>query len=686
MSVLECDEVLLSHGLSRSEIETISTILNSQESLSPQAQWIHLSQWLLTQSHIPFAAHYYLYQWIYRHHHSGLASIWSPTRARIQQSHLKQLMDEQGFEDYEMLHQWSVRQPEAYWQAVIRRLNIQFHQPPQSICLAPEDPEQPTWLPGAQLNIVQSCLAANKNRPAIIEATPDLILTTYSYGQLADKVTQIAQACAYQKIGVGDPVALILPFNFMAVATYLALIQIGAVAVMIPESFSSEEIKTRLEIVDATWAITQNHLIRGGKTLSLYEKVCKAHAAVKIIVYQEGAAEKSRIRQQDLTGINFLSHRKSVTPAVVSAETPMTLLFSSGTTGKPKAIPWDHTTPIKVAADAHFHQDLHAEDVLAWPTSLGWMMGPWLVFASLLNGATMGLYQDGPQTHEFGQFVEKARVTVLGLVPSLVRAWRESRCMEGLDWHAIKAFSSTGECSNTEDMVYLSALAGYKPIIEYCGGTEIGGAYLTSTVVQPNVPAAFSTPALGIDITLLPESSADSDANRGEVALMGVSMGLSRRLLNADHHEVYFARMPKASNGQPLRRHGDLLKKIGSGYYKALGRADDTMNLGGIKISAAEIERTLASLSFLRESAAVAIAPEGGGPEALIIFAVLRAAAEPPSSEQQSEYERAIGTEIKTRLNPLFKVQKVIWMAQLLRTASGKILHRELKKLAQQAP
>src|SRR3990167_10796220 len=133
------------------------------------------------------------------------------------------------------------------------------------------------------------------------------------------------------------------------------------------------------------------------------------------------------------------------------------------------------------------------------------MMGPWLIFAALINQATLVLYTETPQTKAFGEFIEKAKITMLGVVPTLVANWRQSKCMETLNWQTIKIFSSTGECSNESDMSYLMKLGGGKPIIEYCGGTEIGGAYLSSTVIQDNYPAQFSTPTMGTQFFILDE-------------------------------------------------------------------------------------------------------------------------------------------------------------------------------------
>ncbi len=148
--------------------------------------------------------------------------------------------------------------------------------------------------------------------------------------------------------------------------------------------------------------------------------------------------------------------------------------------------------------DGHCHQDIHPNDIVAWPTNIGWMMGPWLIFATLWNDATMTLYEGAPLGEGFTRFVRDARVTVLGVVPSLVRAWRAGGFLREGDWSAERLFSSTGEPSNQEDYLWLMSRNGYRaPVIEYLGGTEIGGGHLTGTVVQTASPATFTTPLSG---------------------------------------------------------------------------------------------------------------------------------------------------------------------------------------------
>ena len=298
------------------------------------------------------------------------------------------------------------------------------------------------------------------------------------------------------------------------------------------------------------------------------------------------------------------------------------------------------------------------------------MMGPWLVYAALMNKATMALFSGAPTTRRFGQFVQDAGVTMLGLVPSLVSAWRRTGCLDGLDWSGIRAFSSTGECSNPRDMLFLMSRAGYKPVIEYCGGTEIGGGYITGTVVQHAAPATFSTPALGSDLVILDEQGRPAD--RGEVFLVPPSMGLSLKMLNRDHHEEYYADTPQGPQGQLLRRHGDQMQRFANGYFRAHGRADDCMNLGGIKVSSLQIEEVVGGVEGVRETAAVAVSPPAGGPSMLVVYAVPAGETEWSAADLRSAMQQAIAAE----LNPLFKVHNVVITEALPRTASNKVLRR----------
>jgi acetyl-CoA synthetase len=242
--------------------------------------------------------------------------------------------------------------------------------------------------------------------------------------------------------------------------------------------------------------------------------------------------------------------------------------------------------------------------------------------------------------------------------------------MEKYDWSAIKCFSSTGESSNPVEMEYLMKLAGNKPVIEYCGGTEIGGGYVTSTLIQTNIPSTFSTPALGSEFVILDENNRLAD--KGEVFLIPPAMGLSFQLLNKNHHEVYYQNTPEIS-GKLLRRHGDYLVKMTNGYYRVMGRTDDSMNLGGIKVSSLQIEELVNSHVAVMESAAIAVNPENGGPSLLVLYIV------PNGFIDKELIQHELQKLIKQKLNPLFKIHDIVITEKLPRTASNKIMRRVLR-------
>ncbi len=599
------------------------------------------------------------------------ASVWTPTPEFIATTNLAWLMKTVGMDSYDELHAWSVEHREEFWRLAIERLDVRFDQPFQRVADLSNGVEAPRWLPGARLNIVESCFSAPAESPAIHYQAEGGELSVMSYGELKALTGRVATNLRRLGYRPGDALAILMPMTTEAVAIYLGIVAAGCVVVGIADSFRPREIATRLRLAGAVAVFTQDVLLRGGKEFPLYANAVEAEVLAAIVI---PARENLSVplRAGDCTWHDFL---KIDAPWEATPRDPadaMNILFSSGTTGEPKAIPWTQTTPIKCGVDAHFHQNVHPGDVLVWPTNIGWMMGPWLIFASLMNRAAMGLYYGAPTGCEFGRFVQDVGTTMLGLVPSLVRTWRNSGCLEGLDWSSIQLFSSTGECSSADDMRWLMQVPGGRPVIEYCGGTEIGGAYITGTVARPCVAGTFNTPTLGLDFVILDEDGQPADA--GELFIVPPSIGLANSLLNKDHHEVYFAGTPRGSKGETLRRHGDQMERLPGGYWRAQGRADDTMNLGGIKVSSAEIEQVLQSVAGIIETAAIAVAPSDG-PSQLVIYAV-QAGSQGANKEQLAA---AMQGAIKRDLNPLFKIHDLILVESLPRTASNKVMRRELR-------
>jgi acetyl-CoA synthetase len=640
------------------------------------AQWRAFVDDLRAGPDLPFEVHWTAFERIFarRKPEHGPPVVWTPDERALTRSNLAESMRELGFETFSAFHRWSVTDKAGFWTHVLRRLGTVFTKPPETILDLTHGVTRPRWLAGAALNCVDSCFTAPPDRPAIIAGSERGDgLSVLTYGDLERLVNRVASGLRAHGVGPDTAVALYMPMTVECVAAYLGLIRAGCRVVSIADSFSPAEVRVRMDIAGARLVLTVDRYIRAGKPMPLYEKVREA-GAPQAIVIPSGAAAPS-LRKGDLLWDELLSPNPDFASETGDPYRFTNILFSSGTTGEPKAIPWTHATPLKCGMDGHYHQDIHPDDVAAWPTNIGWMMGPWLIYAALMNRATMALYEGAPHEPGFVRFVRDAGVTVLGVVPSLVRAWRTSGAMEGVDWRGIRVFSSTGEPSNRYDYLWLMSRTGYRaPVIEYLGGTEIGGGHITGTVVQPASPSTFTTPALGVDFVILDEKGRPvKEGENGELFLIPPALGMSQTLLNRDHDSVYYAGCPSGPNGEALRRHGDQTLRLARGFYRSQGRADDTMNLGGIKVSALELERVAEAHDAVYECAAVAVQPEGEGAEHLVVFVV------PARDIDRETLLKDLRAMIARQLNPLFKVYDLVLTDHLPRTASNKLMRRALR-------
>ncbi len=670
---------LQAHGIDHEHSRELAIKINAYiNKYKGQACWQHLLTDVLPRIN-DIKLLRLLYHTVYPDWKHEPAVAWLPSDATIKQSNIYRALQELNISDYSKLHEFSYQNQQKFWDYTFNKLNIKFNTAYQQLVDLSNGVENADWLPGANFNITESIFNGDANAIAIIQQAEEGALNTMTYGELDSLSNRIANSLKEFGFAVGDAIAIYMPMHANACAIYLGVIKAGLIAVPIAESFAPKEIQTRVSIGKAKAIFCQDYLLRNRKHLPLYEKIIAAKCPQAIVLPCVDDQYDKQLRTGDFKFSDFLIADDDFKPYSAAADDIMTILFSSGTTGDPKAIPWFHYTAIKPASDSYYHHDLKPGERFCWPTSLGWMMGPWLLFATLINKATIVLYDGLPQSTGFGEFVAKAKVNLLGVVPTLVKSWRESACMEQFDWGQIKLFTSTGECSNVDDMFYLMSLAGIKPVIEYCGGTEIAGSYLTSTIMTGNAPGTFTTPTLGLNIIILDEHG--KPTNNGEIAIMAPAFGLSTKLLNRDHYKIYYHAMPKGPNGEILRRHGDQIEKINQQFYRAHGRIDDTMNLGGIKTSSAELERVLDKLGPVYETAAIAIKPNHGGPQQLVIYVV------PAASHydiSQTVLKTLMQQTIKQELNPLFKIHDIVFVTELPRTASNKIMRRVLREKYQQ--
>ncbi|XP_008244070.1 PREDICTED: probable acyl-activating enzyme 17, peroxisomal [Prunus mume] len=658
---------------------------------------------------LPFSFHQMLYYGCYKDFGPD-PPAWLPDSETANLTNVGQLLERRGKEflgsrykdpmsNFSDFQEFSVSNPEVYWKAVLDEMNASFSIPPQ--CILRENLSGDgqlsvpggQWLPGAFGNPAKNCLSLNRKRSLndtmVIwrdEGNDDLPLNKMTLKELHTEVWLVAHALKALGLEKGSAIAIDMPMHVNSVIIYLAIVLAGYVVVSIADSFAPPEISTRLKISEAKAIFTQDLIVRGEKSIPLYSKIVAAQSPMAVVILTKDSNSSMKLRDGDISWHDFLETVKDFKEDEFAAvEQPIeaftNILFSSGTTGEPKAIPWTHATPFKAAADAWCHMDIRIGDVVSWPTNLGWMMGPWLVYASLLNGASIALYNGSPLGSGFPKFVQDAKVTMLGVIPSIVRTWKSTNSVSGYDWSTIRCFGSTGEASNVDEYLWLMGRACYKPIIEYCGGTEIGGGFVSGSLLQAQSLAAFSTPAMGCSLFILGNDGIPIPQNEpgvGELALGPLMFGASGTLLNADHYDVYFKGMP-FWNGKVLRRHGDVFERTSRGYYHAHGRADDTMNLGGIKVSSVEIERICNEVDGdVLETAAIGVPPAVGGPEQLVLAVVFK-----NSDNQTADLNRlrtSFNSAVQKKLNPLFKVSRVVPLPSLPRTATNKVMRRILRQ------
>jgi acetyl-CoA synthetase len=679
-------------------ISQLAIILESENMMKydPKKAWKKICDNVLSISNqysVHKLVHCFVFQAEDRNFSSSLFPVYIPDKKTISASNISRTFFlKEKFKSFDEIHEFSIKHPKIFWSRILKELGIFFRNSPEMILSnTNKSAEHAKWLYGAKLNIVESCFEnRDSDGLAIIASDKNGQMRKLNRGELKEKVVNVAKSLYAMGFKPGDSIGIYMIMNLESVIAYLGIVISGCKVISIADSFASQVIEQRMRIAKGKAIFTQGVVQRGNKQINLFAKVAQATEFPAIVVPSFLDNKKDKVlgvslRRQDIVWQEFMELGNTSETSeqfeafITSIDTTTNILFSSGTTGDPKAIPWTHLTPIKAAADGWAHHDIREKDIVAWPTNLGWMMGPWLIYAALLNGASIALYEDAPTGKDFLKFVETAGVTMLGVVPSLVKNWRLNNSFDEIDLSKIRVFSSTGEASNYDDMFWLMSKSNYKPIIEYCGGTEIGGAFVTSTVIQPQIPAHFTSKALGSDFILIDHAA--QECTTGELVLLPPIFGTSDRLLNRDHHETYFSNMPKGPKGQLLRRHGDVFQSINNGcFFRAHGRSDDTMNLGGIKTSSSAIETCVNRVNCVLETAAVGIPPQTQGPDHLVIFTVLhKDHSENVTPELKKELKKSMQKMINQYENPLFKIYEIIIIPKLVRTASGKVLRRALR-------
>jgi acetyl-CoA synthetase len=609
---------------------------------------------------------------------------WHPSRDYLENSNVSRLMRTLGADTANELRARSVADIGAFWDAVVSDLSLEFRVPYREVVDLTNGIAYPEWFPGGQLNIVDAAVSRwarqTPDAPAVVHEAEDGTVRTVTFAELSDQVARAGAGLRRQGIGQGDAVALYLPMTPEAVVALYAVASVGAVAVPLFSGFAATAIASRITDAGARAVITADGTVRRGKTVRMLPQVRAALAAcpgVEFTVVVANLGEPpSAAGDRELPWQLLLEAGAEPAAAPTAASDILLLAYTSGTTGKPKGAVHTHAGfLVKTASEVAYGFDITPGRVFCWITDMGWIMGPLSIIGTHANGGTLLLYEGSPDVPDPGRLwrlAQRQRVSMLGVSPTLIRALRAaSPGVPDADLSSVRVIGSTGEPWDPESYEWLArgVFGGRVPVINFSGGTEVGGSFLCPYPVEDIPSCSLGGPALGMDVDVVDDSGQRLRGRIGELVCRQPWPAMTRGIWRDDerYQEAYWSTFPG------MWRHGDYALADADGSWFILGRSDDVMNVAGKRVAPAEIESVIAADPAVSESAVVGIPDDVKG-EAVWAFYVPRPAAEDEETVQGRLRQRVAG-----ELGKPFTPSHVVRVPQLPKTRSAKILRRAVR-------
>ncbi len=627
---------------------------------------------------------------------------WRPTEEVIEKSQLKKFMRQTGAADWDELYRKSIEDVENFTDEVLKFLDVKFDPPYEKLLDTSEGIEWSKWCVGGGLNITEMCLdrwigTEIEDQAAVIWEGEEGEVKEVSYKGLLEEVKNCSAGLRLKGLKKGDAIGIHLPMMIETVIALLAINRIGAIAVPVFSGYGVEAIASRMNAVKAKALITSDGFPRKGKEIDAFNVAAQAIANCPTIenVFIVNRIPKGlpysfintehkfsylffyELLEQGESGIVFskdvedkdekeqkLIWEKANKEAQnlrfaekTDANDPLIILYSSGTTGRPKGIAHVHCGfPIKAAQDMAFGTDVERGTRISWVTDIGWMMGPWLIYGALINGATMVLYDgspDYPKPDRMWEFSAKHKVEILGISPTLIRvlSTKGDDLPKKHDLSSLRAFASTGEPWNPAPWYWLFEKVGDSrlPIINYSGGTEISGGILMGNPLLPQKAGSFPAACPGMAADILDENGESlAWGEVGELAIRKPWIGMARGFWeeNERYLETYWSRF------ENVWVHGDFAMKDADGHWYILGRSDDTLNVAGKRVGPAEIESLLVADERVAEAAVIGV-PHSIKGTAMVAFCVLTGAQASSLAISARRENKAEASESPPTISPL---------------------------------
>ena len=607
--------------------------------------------------------------------------VWRPDETLLRESNVARFMSAEHVADFPTLLRRSIDEPAWFWDAVVRFLDLPFVTPYERVLDTARGNEWATWFVGGRGNAASMCLDhLPGDQPAVVWEGEDGATRTVSADELRRLTDRIASGLAARGVGAGDAVGLFMPMVPETVAAVFAIAKIGAFFLPIFSGYGADAVAVRLQDAGAVALVTADGFRRRGKLVTMKETADAAVAVtptVHTVLVAGGAGRTDTpmhatrdVRLDDLPEARFDAH-------VVDSEHLLFVAYTSGTTGRPKGAVHVHAGfTVKVAEEVAFQTDLRRGERLFWLTDIGWIMGPWEIIGTLAAGGTVVMYDgapDYPGPDRLWDFVERHRVNVLGVSPTLIRALMAhgDEPVRAHDLSSLRILASTGEPWNEVPWRwYFDVVGGGRcPVVNISGGTEVGACFLSPHVVEPLSPCSLGGPALGMAVDVFDEAGHSLRGEVGELVCTKPWPGMTRGLYRDPQRyiETYWSRYPG------VWWHGDFARVSGDGQWFLHGRSDDTIKVAGKRLGPAEVETVVVAHPQVLEAAAVGVPDELKG-EALWIFVVPG-----PGVEAGAALRAEIVAGVVESLGPSFKPAEVCFTSALPKTRSAKVLRRAIR-------
>jgi acetyl-CoA synthetase len=583
--------------------------------------------------------------------------------------------------------------PAAWWLRQATELLDWTREPTES--LDESDPPFYKWFADGQLNISANCLdrhvaAGLGERVAYHWRGEEGEERNVTYAELLADTQRFANALRDHGIEKGDVVGIYLPMVPQVVVAMLACARIGAVHNVVFGGFSAEAVRERMEFSEAKALITVDGARRKGKTAPVKARVDEVMAGVgsiETIFVVRHTGEQCEMREgRDVWFEDAMDAAAAECPAEpMGAEDPLFILYTSGSTAKPKGIL--HTTGGYLTGVAYTHRnvfDLKPEEDVYWcAADVGWVTGhSYIVYGPLANGATSVMYEgapDYPAKDVWWELIERYGVTILYTAPTAIRACMKwgAEHPEGHDLDSLRLLGSVGEPINPKAWLWYHRVIGGErcPIVDTWWQTETGHIMISPLPGITATKPGSATQALpGIDAAVVDDAGEPVEEGKGLLVLRRPWPGMLRTLYREHERfvETYFARF-----GPEAYLVGDAARRDEDGYFWVLGRIDDVVNVSGHRLSTAEVESAIVSHPKVAEAAVIGQSDEDTG-QAICAFVTLEG-----DREGDDEMVAELSEHVAARIGKLARPKRVIWSGDLPKTRSGKIMRRLLRDIAE---